>query len=94
MSKLEEKEFYDTRELAKLLGVAEITVRRLVDRGDLPFYRVGRLKRFRRADVSSLGSQGLGFQRRWKVPSKVPSKVPPMPRSEYGAFGIFGDRGS
>jgi len=48
-----EKEFYDTRELADLLGVAVITVRRLVDRGDLPYYRVGRQKRFRREDVEA-----------------------------------------
>jgi excisionase family DNA binding protein len=46
-----DKEFYDTRELAELLGVAEITVRRLTERGDLPYYRVGRQKRFRRADL-------------------------------------------
>lgn len=41
------------REVAEALGVAPITIERLVARGTLPFYRVARRLRFRPADISA-----------------------------------------
>lgn len=49
----EEKEFYTTRELARLLQVAEMTIYRMVRRGELPCHNIGRAKRFRRSDVEA-----------------------------------------
>ena len=49
----EEKEFYTVRDLAKLLLVTEMTVYRMIRRGDLPYYNIGRSKRFRRDDVEA-----------------------------------------
>lgn len=49
----EEKEFYTTRELARLLKVAEMTIYRMVRRGELPCHNIGRAKRFRRGDVEA-----------------------------------------
>jgi len=49
----EEKEFYTVRDLAKLLQVTEMTVYRMIRRGDLPHYKIGRSKRFRRDDVEA-----------------------------------------
>ncbi len=49
----EEKEFYTVRDLAKLLQVTEMTVYRMIRRGDLPHYNIGRSKRFRRDDVEA-----------------------------------------
>jgi len=48
-----EREFYSQRELAELLRVNVVTVRRLVKRGEIPFHRIGRVLRFRRKDVES-----------------------------------------
>ncbi len=44
-------EFYTTTELAKLLKITQRTVYRLMDRGDLPYYEIGRVKRFRKKEV-------------------------------------------
>jgi putative molybdopterin biosynthesis protein len=52
MGKPELKEtFMTTRELADLLRVSEMTVRRLVNRGEIPCYRFGRKMRFLVEDV-------------------------------------------
>lgn len=37
-----EKRFFSCREIAEYLGTCEKTVRRLCDRGKLPFVRIGR----------------------------------------------------
>ena len=46
-----EKEFYTATELSELFRVKPITIHRLTARGDLPFYEIGRSKRYRAADV-------------------------------------------
>src|SRR5207253_3158321 len=48
---LEPKEFYTTRELAQKLRVTEMTIYRMVKRGQLPCIDFGRLKRFSKRDV-------------------------------------------
>jgi excisionase family DNA binding protein len=45
------KEFYTVAQLAKLLQLTEMTIYRMVNRGELPHYRIGRVKRFRSSDV-------------------------------------------
>jgi putative molybdopterin biosynthesis protein len=45
--------FLTTRELADLLRVSEMTVRRLVQRGEIPCYRFGRRIRFLVDDVQA-----------------------------------------
>ena len=49
----EVKEFYTVRELADMLAVNEMTVRRMMRRGELPYHNIGRAKRFRRDDVEA-----------------------------------------
>ncbi|MDI6854684.1 MAG: helix-turn-helix domain-containing protein [Deltaproteobacteria bacterium] len=52
MGKIELKEtFMTTRELADLLRVSEMTVRRLASRGEIACYRFGRKMRFSVDDV-------------------------------------------
>ena len=46
-------ELYSTSELAEILRVSRKTVTRMVARGQLPFYRFGRTKRFRLLDVEN-----------------------------------------
>ena len=48
-----EKEFYSVKELRELLGVADKTVRRLMYRGEIDYYRIGRQVRFERGDIES-----------------------------------------
>jgi excisionase family DNA binding protein len=45
------KEFYTARELAERFAITETTVYRLAARGELPYYSIGRSKRFRRDDI-------------------------------------------
>ena len=45
------KEFYSVKELASLLGVNPMTIYRMVQRGRLSCYQVGRAKRFYRRDI-------------------------------------------
>ena len=45
--------FYTVKELAELLKVTEKTIYRMVDRGQLPCHRIGRIKRFSRDDVEA-----------------------------------------
>ena len=44
-------EFFTTAELAAVLRVSAKTVLRMASRGALPCHQLGRVKRFRRADV-------------------------------------------
>ena len=46
-------EFYTVQELAGLLKVTPKTIYRMVERGDLPCHRIGRIKRFSREDVEA-----------------------------------------
>jgi excisionase family DNA binding protein len=48
----------DVRGAAKLLGCSVPTVDRLVAAGKIPSFKVGRLRRFRRADLMSLNEKG------------------------------------
>ena len=43
----------DIREASAYLGVAEITLRRMVQRGEVPHTRIGRAIRFRVADLDA-----------------------------------------
>ena len=45
------QEFYTVKELAELLRVTEMTIYRLVKRGELTAYHIGRAMRFRRDDI-------------------------------------------
>ncbi len=46
-----DKEFYTVKELAELLCVKPLTIYRMVQRQELPFYKIGRSVRFRRDDI-------------------------------------------
>jgi putative molybdopterin biosynthesis protein len=48
---MEGQPFYDVRQLADLLNVNKMTIYRLVERGDLRAYRIGRALRFRPSEV-------------------------------------------
>ena len=48
-----DREFYTINQLAELLEVAEITVRRMVRDGQITFYRIGSQIRINRADVEN-----------------------------------------
>lgn len=56
-------EFYTVRQLAKLLQLTEVTIYRMVGRGELPCYSIGRVKRFRHRDVEE-------FLERCRIPSR------------------------
>src|SRR5438309_10442466 len=45
------REFYTVTQLADILQLTEMTIYRMVNRGDLPCYAIGRIKRFRHRDV-------------------------------------------
>ena len=61
-------EFYTVSQLAKLLQLTEMTIYRMVNRGDLPCYCIGRIKRFRLDDIEK-------FLKTCRVPaSKQPSR--------------------
>ena len=34
-------DFYKVKELAEMLGISEATIRKLLHKGDIPFYKVG-----------------------------------------------------
>lgn len=56
-----EKQFYTLQELAQLLEVNEMTIRRLVNRNALPYYKVGRVFRFKVDEIEAwLGKQRGG----------------------------------
>lgn len=49
-----EKEFYTVKELAELFAVNPMTIYRMVDRGELPVYNIGKkAMRFRRKDIET-----------------------------------------
>lgn len=47
------QEFYTVKELAGLLEVTQQTIFRLMQRGALSYYKIGRATRFRRQDVEA-----------------------------------------
>src|ERR1700730_13615103 len=47
------REFYTVSQLAELLQLTEMTIYRMVHRGELPCYVIGRNKRFRSRDLES-----------------------------------------
>jgi excisionase family DNA binding protein len=55
-------EFYTVAQLARLLQLTEMTIYRMVHRGDLPCYSIGRVKRFRHNDIEA-------FLKRCRVPT-------------------------
>ena len=61
-----EKQFYTLQELAQLLEVNEMTIRRLVRRREIPFNRIGRVFRFRVSDIEAW----LGKNRQGPKPTK------------------------
>lgn len=48
---LGKREFYTVSQLADLLQLTEMTIYRMVNRGELPCYEIGRVKRFRQRDI-------------------------------------------
>lgn len=54
------KEFYSVNELADVLGVNPMTVRRLEQRGELKSHSIGRVKRFRREDIEAYLKKARG----------------------------------
>lgn len=55
--------FLTSLEVAHLLRVSKLTVYRFVDRGLLPFYRIGRALRFRKDDVAAFTEARRGSGR-------------------------------
>ncbi len=51
------REFYTVSQLADLLQLTEMTIYRMIGRGELPCYAIGRVKRFRRGDVEEFLEQ-------------------------------------
>jgi putative molybdopterin biosynthesis protein len=49
----ETKEFYSPEEIAERLQVNKMTVYRLLTRGELPYYQIGKLKRISRGDFDT-----------------------------------------
>ena len=47
------REFYTVSQLAELLQLTEMTIYRMIHRGELPCYVIGRNKRFRSSDLES-----------------------------------------
>ena len=47
------QEFYTVKELAELLRVTEMTIYRLVKRGEIAAHHIGRVMRFRRVDIEA-----------------------------------------
>jgi len=45
------REFYTVSQLAELLQLNEMTIYRMVNRGELACYTIGRTKRFKRSEV-------------------------------------------
>ena len=47
----EGKRFYTVSQLAELLQLTEMTIYRMINRGELPHYDFGRVKRFSSTDI-------------------------------------------
>jgi excisionase family DNA binding protein len=45
------REFFTVSQLADMLQLTEMTIYRMINRGDLPCYAIGRIKRFRQRDI-------------------------------------------
>lgn len=45
-----DKEFYTADEIAEILQVAPITIRRMAKRGEITFYLIGKQQRYSRED--------------------------------------------
>jgi excisionase family DNA binding protein len=50
-------EFFTVTQVADLLQLNPMTIYRMVTRGELPFFRIGRLKRFRRREIEEFLEQ-------------------------------------
>ena len=57
------KDFYTTGELAEKFSVKPVTIRRMADRGELPYYTFGRSIRFRHEDVEEFLQRCKGVAR-------------------------------
>ena len=44
------KEFYTTEEIAEILQVSPVTIRRMAKRGEISFYLIGKQQRYSRED--------------------------------------------
>jgi len=66
-----QKEFYEIREVAAMLGVHHKTVRSWIEQGKLPATKVGKLYRIRRTDFEAFTNQDGESQRpsRARTPS-------------------------
>ncbi|MCA9449253.1 MAG: helix-turn-helix domain-containing protein [Candidatus Omnitrophica bacterium] len=66
-----EREFYNRKELANLLGVTPLTIYRIAQRGELDYHMVGNSMRFRREDIekylASRRNIGLGSSKKGKT---------------------------
>lgn len=47
------REFFTVTQLAELLQLTEMTIYRMINRGELPCYAIGRIKRFRQRDIEN-----------------------------------------
>jgi len=54
---VEQKEFYTTHEVAKILGLKEQTIRDYIKRGELPAHRFGKVLRIRKDDFDRFVEQ-------------------------------------
>ena len=57
------KDFYKTSELAEKFRVKPVTIRRMVDRGELPYYTLGRSILFRHEDIEEFLQRCKGVAR-------------------------------
>lgn len=55
--KLEEKEFYKAEEIAEALQVSKMTVYRMLEKGDIPYFQFGKVKRVRKEDFDAFLSK-------------------------------------
>jgi excisionase family DNA binding protein len=49
---LMEREFYTVKELSQKFSLAQETIRRMMDRGELPYYQIAGRKRFAKEDIA------------------------------------------
>ena len=47
-----EIKFYTVKELSQIFSLTETTIRRMIDRGELPYYQIGGRKRFSKDDIT------------------------------------------
>jgi excisionase family DNA binding protein len=57
-------EFYTVGQLARILKLTQVTIYRMVSRGELPCHTIGRVKRFRTRDVED-------FLKRCRTPMRA-----------------------